>query len=179
MRRSFLDMQPRLVAHYTAVPRFGLRIQTPQCTLVVWSAADYEEGSFLTRRGRLSLACSGRQLPAGWPLISSSLPSSGLSSRSSSHPQAASAPTIPFHPHAARRVTPGKDKPRKPEVSAVDGIPRGGTDNCILSVASGRGKKEAATVIIVACPWPEPLLPQGLLEMHRGPACHCHDRAWG
>ena len=167
-RRSFLDAQPRSLAHYMAIPHFGLRIQTPRCTLAVWPAADYEEGSFLTRRGTLSLACSRRQLPAGWPLISSSLPFSGLSSfsRSSSCPQPVSALPLPFHPHTARRVRPGRDNPRKPEVGAVNGIPRGGTDNCGLSAASGRGKKEAATIIIVACPWLEPLLPQGLLETH-------------
>ena len=127
---------------------------------------DYEEGSFLTQRGRLSLACSRRQLPARWPLISSSLPFSGLSSfsRSSSCPQPVSALPVPFHPHTARRVRPGRDNPRKPEVGTVNGIPRGGTDNCGLSAASGRGKKEAVTVTIIACPWPEPLLPQGLLE---------------
>ena len=111
--------------------------------MVVWSAADYDKGSFLSWRGRLPLACSRKQLMAGWPLISF-FPFSGFSSGSSC-PQPVSALPVPLHPHATRRARLGRDNPHKPEAGAVKGIPRGGTDNCILSVASGRGKGEAAT----------------------------------
>lgn len=63
-----------------------------------------------------------------------------------------------------RRARPGRDNPRQPEVGAVNGIPRGGMDNHMLSVASGRRKEAAVTIISVNCPWPKPLLPQEFLE---------------
>lgn len=84
---------------------------------------DYEEGSSHAHRGRVSLACSGRQLPARWPSVSSSLPSCGLSSFSSSRPQPVSAPPVPLRSRAARRGRPGRDSPREPEAAAVNGIP--------------------------------------------------------
>ena len=61
-------------------------------------------------------------------------------------------------------ATPGREKPRKPETAAVNGIPGGRTDNHVLSTVSGRGKEETATVITVDRPWPKPLLAQGLLD---------------
>ena len=166
---SYETSLPRHVAslaHYADIPCFWRCAQTLRRTLAVWPAADYKEGSFLTRRDRLSLACSGRQLPARRPSISSSSPFSGLSSVScsSSCPQAAIALPVPFHPHATRRVRPGRDNPRQPEAGAINGIVRGGMDNHILSTASVRGKEAAATVITIDRPWPNPLLPQGLLE---------------
>ena len=166
---SYETSLPRHVAslaHYADIPCFWRCAQTLRRTLAVWPAADYKEGSFLTRRDRLSLACSGRQLPARRPSISSSLPFSGFSSVScsSSCPQAAIALPVPFHPHATRRVRPGRDNPRQPEAGAINGIVRGGMDNHILSTASVRGKEAAATVITIDRPWPNPLLPQGLLE---------------
>ena len=163
-----------------ARPRAGLRIQTLRCTLAAWPAADYEEGSFLSRRGRLSLACSGRQLPDGLPFLPlyPSLASLSSFSRGSSCPQPASAPPVPFRPHAARRARPGTDNPRKPEAGAVTGSPGGGRDDRVLSAASGRGKEEADTVITTDRPRLKPLLPQGLLETRGRPACHRHDGAW-
>lgn len=50
-------------------------------------------------------------------------------------------------------------------MGAVNGIPRGGTDNRVLRAASGRGKEVAATIISLNPPWVKPLLPRGLLEM--------------
>ena len=120
--------------------------------LVAWPAVDYEEGPLLTRRGRFSLACSGRHLPARWCLISSFLRFSGLSSFSSSCPQPVHASSVPFHPHITRRARPGRDNPHKPEAGAVNSLPRGGTDNRILSTASG-GKEAAVTITTVDGFW--------------------------
>ena len=133
---------------------------------MVWPVVHYKERSLPTRRGRLSLACSGRQRSARWPSVSSSLPFSSFSgfSRGSSCPQPVSAPPVPFRPHTTRRVRSGRDNPRKPEAGAVSSIPRGGMDNRVLTAASGTGKEAAATVITIDRPWPKPFLLQELLE---------------
>jgi len=124
-------------------------VTTLRGTLAAWPAAGYQEGSFLTQRGRVSPACSGRQQPARWPSIFSSSPFPGLSSfsRSSSCPQTVNTPPLPFHPHAMRRARPGRDSPHKPEAGTANGNPRAGTDKRILSAAPATEKEAAATTL--------------------------------
>lgn len=73
----------------------------------------------------------------------------------------------PFSPPHHEGSKAGKRQPV--QANAVNGIPRGGSNNCILSVASRRGKEAAVTVTTIDHPWPEPLLLQGLLETPLSP----------